>query len=231
MVFKKIFSITPPLISIFLMIFLTINFDVEKIFVLAALLTFVAAASASPGIVIMFLGDKKLDLIDFPLVGTFSAMIYLNNYILVLFPSIIFYILPFAAGFTFYLPTSIIYGALLGLRDKDGSSFSLLLTYGIISMILYPDIFWFPYFLGWGGLLETSHFLIGECENKVDYFIMGFSYGAIGASLAVSYMLIGWGFFRPLFMTLPSALVDGFLSGLGAVTGAKIGELIKSTSI
>jgi len=213
------------------MVYLSLNYNPEKIIFLSLLLTFLASASSAPAIVIVASKIDEISAIDVSLVGVFGSLMVLANYILIIFPSIIFYIIPFAAGLTFYLPTAIIYGTLIKISNKDGVSFGLLLTYGVISEILYPDIFWFPYFLGWAGMLETTHFLVGKNERNVDYIILGFSYGAIGASLAVCYMMIGWGFYRPLFMTLPSAIADGILASLGSLIGSKIGRLAKNISI
>ena len=211
---------------ILLIYYLTVNFHPSKIFFLAAILTIYASSTATPGIMIALYYRENVSPMDIALTGIFSALIYIANYSLSLVPSIVFN-LPFAAGFTFYLPTSIVFGAYVKVAKSNGSLFNLLLVYGIISIILSPNIFWFPYFIAWGGILETGRYIERVYLNK-ESSLLGFGYGSVGAGLSVSYMLISWGYYRPLFMTIPSVIVDGLLSRIGFETGARIGERLKN---
>ncbi len=215
-------------IPIFLLFFLTLNFSSENIIFLSLILTIATSSLASPGFILTVRNLDNLSPVDVALTGVFAALIYVSNFALILFPSIFFYIIPFAAGITFYFPTAIIFGAYLTLTNKPGSSFSILLTYGIVSELFSPSLFWFPYYIGWGGLIESLYGVIGKLESKSDYAVMGFAYGEIGAALAVCYMLVGWGYYRPLFMSVPSVIVDGILAMIGGIFGYKIGLVAKS---
>ncbi len=226
--FRELITTLFFLLPIAPLIYLTVNFSAEKIVFLSLILTIFAGVTASPGILISLLHTREIDIFKIPIIGVFAAIIYASNFLLVIFPSFIFYVLPFAAGYTFYLPTSIILGAYSRIIKEKGSMFFLLFVYGVISEFLSPSIFWFPYYLAWGGMLETGREILGETESD---YIMGFGYGAIGAGLAVCYMLIGWGYYRPLFMTLPSMIVDGLLASFGFKMGVKIGELTKKISL
>ena len=190
---------------------------------LASILTIYASSTSVPGIMIALYHRNDLTSLDVALAGIFAALIYVSNYALILLPTVIFYIVPFSAGITFYLPTSIVFGAYTKIAKTNGSIFNLLLVYGIISIILSPSIFWFPYYIAWGGILETARFISRKLSGK-DTLTLGFGYGSVGAGLAVSYMMIAWGYYRPLFMTIPSIIVDGLLSLIGFKAGLEIGE-------
>ena len=208
---------------------MSLVFSSENIIFLSLVLTVFASLMAAPGILISVINSNVLDVTDLPIIGMFASLIYVSNFLLIVFPSVIFYVLPFAAGLTFYLPTGIIVGAFTRVSKKPGSLFLLMLVYGIISEFLSPNIFWFPYYIAWGGMLEAGRAILSYEEGGDG--VIGFGYGVVGASLAVCYMMIGWGFYRPLFMTLPSAVMDGVLSSIGFKMGAKIGELTKKISI
>lgn len=213
-----------------LVFYLTVNFQPERVLYLAAVLTVFASSTATPGVMIALYHRNDLTSMEIALAGVFSALIYVSNYALILLPSIIFYFVPFSAGFTFYLPTSIILGAYTRVARSDGSVFNLLFVYGIISIILSPSIFWFPYYIAWGGLLETGRYLERRLVGS-ESILLGFGYGSVGAGLAVSYMLIAWGYYRPLFMSLPSIVVDGALSLMGFKAGLRIGDRLKNVRI
>ncbi len=231
-VYSSVYSLKPFLSFLTLLLYLspiplvfylTLNFHPENILFLAIVLTVYASATATPGIMIALYHRNELSSMDIALAGIFSALIYVSNYALILLPTIIFYIVPFSAGLTFYLPTSIVFGAYVKVAKPNGSIFNLLLVYGIISIILSPSIFWFPYYIAWGGLLETGRYL-ERISGGEESIILGYGYGSVGAGLSVSYMLIAWGYYRPLFMTIPSIIVDGILSLIGYRMGRNIGE-------
>ncbi|MGQ4892752.1 MAG: hypothetical protein ACP6IP_09745 [Candidatus Njordarchaeia archaeon] len=219
------------LTPIIIMIYLSLNYSTSNIIFLSLILLLTTSAFASPGIIASIMNMEKYAPTDLALTGVFAGLIYISNFILIIFPSFIFYVIPFAAGLTFYFPTAIIFGAYITLTNKPGASFSLILSYGIVSEIFSPSIFWFPYYLGWGGLIESVYLTIGKIEKRSDLALMGFAYGEVGAAFAVCYMMIGWGYYRPLFFTLPSAIADGILAALGMLIGYKIGLMAKSVPI
>jgi len=197
---------------------------------MAVILTFFAFSGFILGLLIFYDYYDELSLTDLALASLFVAFIFSTNYISMILPSIIYYVIPAGAGFTFYLPASIFYGTFKSLSSAKSSSFIVLIGYGIVSEIFFPAIFWFPYFLAWSGFVE-SHSHVTSFDVKKQRYLHGFIFGAYGAGLAVLYMLVAWGLYKPLFIALPAVIIDGILSAIGFEIGFNIGKQIKNVQI
>ncbi len=208
--------------QILLTIFLISNYSPHQIMLLAIILSLYSLFLSSIGFLIAIENITALHTEDLAIIASFSAMLYATNFFSMLLPSLTFYIIPFAAGLAFYLPASILYGAFQEICRKKGSSFLLLIGYGFISMFFSPAIFWFPYFLAWGSILEIT----GLYSKKRN--INGFFFGFTGANLAIDYMLVAWGYWRPLFIVIPAIIGDGILTIIGYKFGTKLGEELVS---
>ncbi len=200
---------------IFLTIFLILYYSPKIIILLALALSLYSLFLTSIVIVVLSEDWRKFNYEDLTTIAIFSSLLYTSNFFSMLIPSFIFYVVPFAAGLTFYFPASILYGIFKKICRKKGSSFLLLVAYGFISMFFSPAIFWFPYFLGWGSMLE----IIGG-----DDCLCGIMFGLAGAGLAVDYMLVAWGYYRPIFIAIPAIIGDSLITLLGYRIGGKIGE-------
>jgi len=206
-----------------------ITFDDENIILLAIALTLFASSGFSLGLFILSRHYREISLLEVSNIALFTAFLFTTNYFAMLIPSLIYYILPAAAGITFYFPASIFYGTFKKMCSRPGSSLLLLIGYGIVSEIFSPAIFWIPYYLAWGGFLEV-HLALSKDEEEIG-FCHGFIFGLYGAGLALLYMLVAWGVYRPIFMALPAVIIDGLLSALGFKIGENIGRHIKSLQL
>lgn len=189
--------------------------------ILAVALTAFSCSVVSAAVVWGHEYIASLDSLELTLTAAFAALLYVANFFAMLLPSFIYYVIPFAAGISFYLPGGVIFGAFRGLCRRRGSAFVMLSCYGAISEILAPNVFWIPYYLAWGACVE---FCLEEKPSTTD----GFIFGLAGAALACDYMLVAWGYYRPLFIVLPAVVGDALLSALGFVVGLKMSEELRS---
>ena len=159
--------------------------------------------------------------INIIMASAFAALIFSVNYFSMLLPPFLYTIIPFAAGFFFYFPSSIVYGAFRYITREKGAAFFIMLLYGFLSELFWPNLLWLPYYLAWGSILELTS---NEDPSPFEGFIFGFT----GAGLSVDYMLIAWGYYRPIFIVLPSIIGDGVLSLFGFRIGLKIAKEMSS---
>jgi len=200
---------------VFLTTFLILYYS-PKIVILLALALSLYSLFLTSIVVVVFSEDwREFNYEDLTTTAIFSSILYISNFFSTLLPSFIFYVIPFAAGLTFYLPASMLYGIYKKICRKRGSSFLLLVAYGFISMFFSPAIFWFPYFLAWGSMLELI---------DGDDYLCGIMFGLAGAGLAVDYMLVAWGYYRPVFIAIPAIIGDSLITLLGYKIGGEIGE-------
>lgn len=202
-------------------------FNPENIVFLAVLLTSYSFSAIVPATFIFRRNYSDLTILDLSLTALFSSFLFISNYFAMVLPSIIYYIIPGASGLTFYLPIAIFYGAFKSICKNKGLTFLVLSVYGIISELFFPALFWFPYYLAWGGYLEI-HYASCNLEEPCPRMLHGFLFGLYGAGLSFLYMLVAWGYYKPIFIALPAVLIDGFLSSIGFSIGYKMGENIPS---
>jgi len=224
-----IFAILMSILLLLVYIFFSL-FTPNIIFMLALILIVFSFAGIVLGGYYFYKEWQEFEILDFSLIALFSSFLFSVNYIAMIIPPILYYFLPGASGFTFYLPCSIFYGAFKGRIEKRGSSFLLMTSYGILSEIFFPSLFWLPYYLAWGGFIEIhSNFI--KLDDKVSRFLHGFIFGCYGAGLASLYMLVGWGLYKPIFIVIPAIIIDAILSSIGLNLGFKIGTSFKYSSL
>ena len=203
--------------------FFILSFDEKNVVILAIILTLFAFSGFVPGIFYLYEDYNNLSVLELSLAALFAAFFFSANYFAMLIPSIVYYVLPGGAGFTFYFPVSIFYGAYKSLSKVKGNSLLLLASYGIISELFFPALFWLPYYLAWGGFTEIHANNINY-SRRLDTFLHGFIFGIYGAGLSLNYMLLAWGYYRPIFLSLPAIIIDGLLASIGFNMGYKIGK-------
>jgi len=136
-----------------------------------------------------------------------------------------------SVSLTSYLPKSIIYGTLIGFSSKPFISTLFFTIWGMVSEILFFNPAWIPYYPMWGALLDLYIILSDNEYSKYWVFFLGFLFGFSGWSLTKIYMIIFWGNWHPLFLSLMASFLNGLITGLGLMTGFKIGFKARSLSL
>ncbi|MCD6503600.1 MAG: hypothetical protein J7K58_05190 [Euryarchaeota archaeon] len=152
-----------------------------------------------------------------------------------LLPPFLYKVIPVMTALTFYLPGGIIYGALIAAtlhEDSQTESFYMMLVYGIVSELVYPNVFWFLYYLAWGSALQLLKNNLRYLRNEyILVIILSFFFGYFGAALAKCYIIINWGSWDPLFKSIPASFLDGLFATIGGSIGYKIGKTIQSLPV
>ena len=197
------------------------SYSPKNLLLFAIILIFFSFTFVSVSIIILLSELKTMSSINIVMSSAFAALIFSINYFSMLLPPFLYAIIPFAAGFFFYFPSSIVYGAFRYIAHEKGAAFFIMLLYGLLSELFWPNLLWLPYYLAWGSILE----IVSDEEYPL---LEGFIFGFVGASLSVNYMLITWGYYKPIFIILPSIIGDGVLSLFGFRIGLKIGKEMSS---
>ena len=219
-----------------LVIYFTLTFEAEISLFKAIILTSLSCCIVSVSIIAVIISrttnKKYFRSTDYAISAVFIAIFSSSIWWGMLLPSFVYLVVPFATALTFYLPESLIFGAYTRLVPKPGSSLLLFLGYCFISEMIYPNAFWIPYYLAWGAFLEIYFAITGEfCSSRLSRLTGGFLFGVAGAGLCMVYMLVGWRFYRPLFLSIPAITIDGLFSTVGTYLGSKIGDKAKSISV
>lgn len=203
------------------------NLGVQRLFLASVLIVF-CSSFATPGILRTANHMKEFNSYDFALISVFAALLYGINFFTILLPSFLFYLIPSASGLVFYFPGAIVLGVANIYVEKPGSSFLLVFTYGILSLFFSPNFFWLSYFLAWGGIVETYGYITSSLRSSFTSFFQGIVFGSTGAGFTLLFMLVAWGRWYPLWMSLPAILLDGGLGGLGSFVSQNIGRKAKN---
>ncbi len=180
---------------------------------------------------------RELDIstIDYTVTALLAALFSTELFWGMILPSPLF-IIPgisfLAVSLTSYLPKAIIYGALIGFSPKPLLSTLFFIIWGLASEALFFNPAWLLYYPTWGALLDLYISLSkGEEHNKTWLFLLGLLFGSIGWALTKVYMVVFWGNWHPLPLSLGASLLNGILTGLGLPLGWKIGFKARRMSI
>jgi len=231
-----VLSVCLSLVVYLLVIYFTLTFEAEITFFKAIILTILSCCIISAGLTAVIISRTRnktyFRSTDYAISAVFIAIFSSSIWWGMLLPSFVYLTVPLATPLTFYLPESLIFGAYIRLVPKSGASLLLFLGYCFISEMIYPNAFWIPYYLAWGALLEVYVTTTRDfCSSKLSRLTSGFLFGVAGAGLCMVYMLIGWRFYRPLFLSLPAITIDGIFGIVGTYLGSKIGDKAKSISV
>ncbi len=207
-----------------LMIITTTLYHPARVWHLALFL--LSSCSLISGMVIAYALYKgiKLDTEDYVAAAIFGSLFSTSVWWGMSIPQFLYYV-PFLSMFivalTFYLPSAAIYGAFVSMSRKALSSTLFFTIYMIASQIAFPNAIWIPYYIAWGSTLDLCFLLMDEKSRRMEF--MGFLFGYIGTSLARSFMVVGWGDWKPLFEAIPTCIVNGLFSYLGFTFGYEVG--------
>ncbi|RLF08539.1 MAG: hypothetical protein DRJ64_00880 [Thermoprotei archaeon] len=221
--------------SIGVMSYITLNYSETAILKghLALLLIVYSSIGTSYGVYVLINSKIKPKALVFSTL--FGALLASGVWWGMLFPSFLYKIVPIMSALTFYLPAGIIYGALVSSlkpEETKATTFYMMLVYGIVSELIYPNVFWILYYTAWGGLTQFSENILKRTRNqRITFIFSAFLFGALGASLAKSYIIVNWGGWDPLFKSVPATFFDGIFSALGASFGVSIGKKIQSLAV
>jgi hypothetical protein len=177
------------------------------------------------------IGKNLLDTSDFAIIALFAALLMVVDAGSMFAPglSILWFIAPSLAGpLLSYLPMGIVLGAALKLSPKPGSAFTLFFVYsGIIAQVLFFNPVWIPRSLLCALGLE-AYYLSSKRGTTSSLVIMGLMFGMLVPSSAAIFQIYSWGYWQPLFTTLPAAILSGITMAIGAFLGSGLGERAKT---
>jgi hypothetical protein len=73
-----------------------------------------------------------------------------------------------------------------------------------------------------------AYYISSERGTLSSLLLMGLMYGIMHATAASIFMTYSWGFWRPLFVTLPAAILSGILMAATSNFGFALGERAKT---
>jgi hypothetical protein len=176
------------------------------------------------------LRNNPLKTMDFAIIAMFAALIRVVDFGSMYVPGLttLYFVAPQVAGpVLYYLPLGIVVAAALKLSPKPGTAFTLIFVDGLISLIFYGDPIWFVRTIISAVGLE-AYYLSSERGTLSSLMLMGLMYGIMHATAASIFMTYSWGFWRPLFVTLPAAILSGILMAATSYFGFALGERAKT---
>ncbi|MCD6157175.1 MAG: hypothetical protein J7J27_02300 [Euryarchaeota archaeon] len=223
------------IVPLFLLVYITQNYgeELEVKLKLVIVLLMLSALVSSYGMYTMSYYKIKPKILATSTI--FGALLSSSIWWGMLFPPFLYKIVPIMTALTFYFPGGIIYAALVSATLNEESrteSFYMMLVYGIISELIYPNPLWILYYLGWGSLLQLVRNSLSTYKRSyLATVLLSFLFGYVGAALAKCYIIVNWGNWDPLFKSIPGSLIDGLFSALGGVIGYRIGVTIRSLPV
>ncbi|UCE95661.1 MAG: hypothetical protein JSV51_08080 [Candidatus Bathyarchaeota archaeon] len=178
------------------------------------------------------LGVEKnpLKTIDFAIIAMFVALMAVIDYGSMFVPGLTFlwYSFPqFAGPILFYFPLGIAVAAALKLSPKPGSAFTLLLVYGIIGQVFFFNPIWFARAI-MAALALEAFYLSSKRGTLSSLLLAGFMFGVLYNAAATIFQIYSWGFWQPLFVTLPEVILAGVMMAIGCFLGYAIGDRAKT---
>jgi hypothetical protein len=178
------------------------------------------------------LGVEKnpLKTIDFAMIAMFVALMTVIDFGSMFVPGLTFlwYSVPEIAGpILFFFPLGIAVAAALKLSPKPGSAFTLLLVYGIIGQVFFFNPIWFARSI-MAALGIEAYYLSSKRGTLGSLLLMGFMFGILFSVGGTIFQIYTWGFWQPLFVTLPETILAGVMMSVGCFLGFAIGDRAKT---
>jgi hypothetical protein len=176
------------------------------------------------------LRNNPLKTMDFAIIAMFAALIRVVDFGSMYVPGLttLYFVAPQVAGpILYYLPLGIVVAAALKLSPKPGTAFTLIFVDGLISLVFYGDPVWFFRSI-MAALGLEAYYISSERGTLSSLLLMGLMFGIMHATAASIFMTYSWGFWRPLFVTLPAAILSGILMAATSYFGFALGERAKT---
>jgi hypothetical protein len=227
-----IIAVIAIVLSLGFLIFVTQYYDPDNWWALGL---YVGVMTAVFGGWILLVGrssykENPLKTMDFAMIAMFAALIRVVDFGSMYVPglTVLYNVAPQIAGpILYYLPLGIVLAAALKLVPKPGAAFTLLFVDGIISLIFYGDPIWLT--RGLVSALGLEAYYISSNRGTLSSIVlMGLMYGIMHGASASIYMTYSWSYWRPLFDTLPSAILSGVFMCATTFLGYALGERAKT---
>ena len=182
--------------------------------------------------VVGWVGKEKspLKTMDFAIIAMFGALLETVDLSAMFVPglSILWYSAPTIAGpLLAFFPYGIVLAAALKLSPKPGTAFTVFLVYFILAQVFFFNPLWLPE--GIMLALGLEAYYISSKRGTTSYLIlMGIMFGIMFSISSTIFEIYIWGFWQPLFTTLPKAILSGITMAIGAFLGSAIGERAKT---
>jgi len=168
--------------------------------------------------------------IDFALIAMFVALMIVVDFGSMFVPglSFLWYLeVPIAGPVMFYFPLGIVIAAALKLSPKPGSAFTLLFVYGLISQVFFFNPVWLARSII-GALGIEAYYISSKRGTLSSLVLMGLMFGIMYSVAGIIFQIYTWGFWQPLFVTLPEVMLDGVMMTVGCFLGFALGDRAKS---
>ena len=178
------------------------------------------------------LGIEKdsLKTIDFAMIAMFVALVIVIDFGSMFVPglSFLWYVLPeIAAPIMFFFPLGIAIAAALKLAPKPGSAFTLIFVYGLISQVFFFNPIWLARSIV-AALGIEAYYLSSKRGTLSSLVLLGLMFGILFSVSGIIFQIYTWGFWQPLFVTLPEVLMGGIMMAVGCFLGFALGDRAKS---
>jgi hypothetical protein len=178
------------------------------------------------------LGTEKdiLKTIDFAMIAMFVALAIVIDFGSMFVPglSFLWYALPeIAAPILFYFPLGIVIAATLKISPKPGSGFTLIFVYGLISQVFFFNPIWLARSIV-AALGIEAYYISSKRGTLSSLVLMGLTFGILYSVSGIIFQIYTWGYWQPLFMTLPEAILDGIMMAVGSLLGFALGDRAKA---
>ncbi len=173
---------------------------------------------------------NPLKTIDFAIIAMFVALMTVVDFGSMFVPglSILWYGAPQIAGpLLYYFPLGIVVAAALKLSPKPWSAFILIFIYSIIGQVLFFNPIWFARSLIAMFAIE-AFYLTTKRGTLKSLMLLGLMFGILYSVAGIVFQIYTWGFWQPLFITLPEALLAGVMMAVGAFLGFALGDRAKT---
>src|SRR4030042_634184 len=183
-------------------------------------------------LVAMKMGVEKnpLKTIDFAIIAMFVALMTVVDFGSMFVPGapVLWYAFPQIAGAVlFYFPLGIAMAAALKLSPKPGSAFTLILVYSIIGQVFFFNPIWFARSII-AALAIEAYYLSSKRGTLRSLVLLGLMFGILYSVTGIIFQIYTWGYWQPLFVTLPEAVMAGVLMAVGSFLGYALGERAKT---
>lgn len=173
---------------------------------------------------------NPLKTIDFALIAMFVALMSVVDYGSMFVPglSILWYVAPqFASPLLFFFPIGIVVAAALKLSPKPGAAFTLIFVRGLVTQVFFFNPIWLARDIMAAVGLE-AYYLSSKRGTLSSLLLMGLMWGLLYNTSLVIFQIYAWGFWQPLFTTLPEAILSGLAMAVGSFLGFALGERAKT---
>ena len=171
-----------------------------------------------------------LKTIDFAMIAMFVALVTVIDFGSMFVPglSFLWYVIPEAAApIMYYFPLGIAVAAALKLSPKPGSAFTLIFVYGIISQVFFFNPIWLARSLI-AALGIEAFYLSSKRGTLTSLVLMGLMFGIFYSVSGIIFQIYTWGYWQPIFVTLPEAILAGVMMAVGCSLGFGLGDRTKS---